>query len=344
MSDLTYKKKDVLGLDIGTKLIKYVQLKNQGKLTKLVGYGTINVPENIIVEGVISEPEKLAEIIGKAIVDPPWGKINAKAIVASLPESKLFTRIIELPSLSKKDIEEAVSYEVDQSIPIPSTDLYTDWEIIEEGKEKSLIFLAAAPRSIVNTYVQLFSEMKLDPLALEVSLAAIARALIPKEKKNDPVIILDIGGSTTNIAIYDKGLQITGSHPVGAVTIKEELKAALNVTQKEADAFVKKGITENSKASKIIMENFDKINTEIERMVKYYKDRHKEKSIKEILLCGGLGAMNGLTSYMEGKTNILTRVGNPWTNISIYPLKPVPKSEAPQYSAAIGLCLRGFDE
>jgi Tfp pilus assembly PilM family ATPase len=43
------------------------------------------------------------------------------------------------------------------------------------------------------------------------------------------------------------------------------------------------------------------------------------------------------------KLKLDATAGNPWVNISVYPLKPVPKEEAPGYAAAIGLALRGLE-
>lgn len=346
MEELVYKEKGILGLDIGTELIKYVQLEKKGKLTKLVGYGKIEVPQNIIIEGIVSEPENLAKIVKKELADPPWGKITAAKVVSSLPESKIFTRIIELPSISDQEIEEAIAFEIEQSIPIAASDLYTDWQIIDEGKKKVSVLLAAAPRGIVDSYMQLFNLMDLEPISLEISLSAIAKALIPENKKNKSLLILDIGGSTTNMATYDEKIIVTGSHPVGYSTISESLMTVLGVNKKESEALIKKGISDepSDKGSTVIMNEFKKVITEVERMVKYHQEKNEKDTISEILLCGGLGAMNGLDKYLSQELNIPTKVGNPWTNISIYPLKPVPKNEAPMYANAIGLCLRGMND
>jgi len=340
MKDLVYRKKDILGLDIGTSNVKYVQLKENGKLMKLVGYGSFGVPQNIIIEGIISEPENLAEIIKKELANPPWGKIKAERVVCALPDSKLFTRILELPPLSEKDIEEAVNLEVEQSISIPKSDLYTDWQIVGNDKNKTFVLMAAAPKSIVDSYVQLFNFINLEPLALEISLTAIARSIIPKKNLNEPVLIVDVGGQNTNIAVFDNGIQIAGSYPVGADKIKESFLGILNLNEKEAENSLKIGVKNSKKSSEVIKGELKKVTTEIDRTIKYYKDRKPEVAIRKIILSGGLGGMDGLAEFLEEESGIKTIVGNPWSNISIYPLKPVPKREAPMYAAAIGLCLR----
>jgi type IV pilus assembly protein PilM len=344
MKDLVYKRKDVLGLDIGTSNVKYVQLKEKGSLTKLVGYGYFKVPENIIIEGIVSEPEKLAEIIKKEISDPPWGKITAERVVAALPDSKLFTRTLELPILSEKDIEGAVALEIEQSIPMALTDLYTDWQIVRETDKKIYIFMAAAPKSIVDSYVQLMNLISMEPIAFDISLSAISRSVIPVGLANRPHLILDIGGRTTNMAIYDGGIQVTGSHPFGAETIKDTLKNVLGIDDLGANKTLDLGLKEGEKSTEVIKKEFNTVTTEIERMIKYYKDQRSDVEIAGIVLCGGLGAMEGLANFLTDEFKVKTELGNPWSNISIYPLKPVPKREASMYAAAIGLALRGLKD
>lgn len=342
MKDLVYKKRDVLGLDIGTSNVKYVQLKEKGKLTKLIGYGHFQVPENIIIEGIITEPEKLAQIIKKELAEPPWGKITAQRVVTSLPDSKLFTHVLELPPLSDKEIENAVNLEIDQSIPVAASDLYTDWQIVSESNDKIFVFMAAAPKIIVDSYVQFFNLISMEPIAFEISLAAIARAIISDKIGREPILIIDIGGETTNMAIYENGIQVAGSHPIGAESIKETLKTALNLTEEDIVSALELGVSDSEKSAEIIKNDLKKILVEIERMTQYYKEKRDEKNISQIIICGGLGAMSGLSEFLEENTKIKTSIGNPWSNISIYPLKPVPKKDAPMFSAAIGLSLRGL--
>lgn len=338
MKDLVYKKKDVLGIDVGTTEIKYVQLKKINNLAKLVGYGHFKIPENFIIEGIITEPEKLAKITKKMLEDPPWGKITAERAIASLPDSKIFTHVLELPSMKEKEIEDAVMLEIDQSIPSSLSDLYTDWEIIKQTKEKVFVFMAASPRVIVDSYVHFLRLISMEPLALEFSLAATTRAIIKKGDEGEAVLILDIGGQSTNMAIYDNGIQIAGSYPAGSEAI---IKTPEQINQKELKTNFKNEIN-SKRLPEITKGSFEKIFIEIDRMVKYFEDRKENKKISKIILCGGIGAMPELDLFIEKETGLKTIVGNPWSNISIYPLKPVQKKDIPMFSTAIGLSMRGL--
>lgn len=309
----------------------------------MVGYGKVEIPEDTVIEGIISEPEKLAEILKKSFAKPPWGKITAERVIASLPESRIFTRILDLPILSKKDINEAIKYETEQSIPVPPDDLYIDWQVINESDDKITVLLAAAPKSIVNSYIQLFNIIGLEPLALEMSLAAIARSMVSNIDKVEPVIIFDIGDRSSNIAVFDTNLQVTGSHPIGGGTIRELIADTLNISDKESYQTTRTGIKGKTKQSDLIKGEIDKLISEIKKMDQYYREKTGYEKSMKILLCGGLGFMPGLPEYLK-ENGYESKVGNPWVNISIYPIKPVPKEETPGFATAIGLSLRGMED
>lgn len=239
---------------------------------------------------------------------------------------------------------EAVKYEVDQSFPIPATDLYIDWEVIKETQDKTTVLLAAAPRSIVDSYIQLFKELEMEPLALEVSLASIARAMVSNKEKVEPVVIIDIGGTTSNIAVFDSNLKVTGSYPIGGQTVINNLTENLKMTTKQAEAIIKKGLKENDSNTKILTDELENLVTEVRKVMNYFYEQSPKSNIKKALLCGGLAYLPGLPEYFKEKLEIEVKLGNPWVNISVYPLKPVPKEEAASYAAAIGLCMRGLND
>lgn len=249
-----------------------------------------------------------------------------------------------MPKLGEKDIEEAVKYEIDQSFPIPATDLYLDWEIVKETEDKTIVLLAAAPRSIVDSYIQLFKEIDMEPLALEVSLASIARSMVSNKEKVEPVVIVDIGGTTSNIAVFDSTLKVTGSYPIGGQTIINNLTGNLKINSKAAESIVNKGLKGEDKNTAILKDEFENLTVEVKKVMNYFYEQNPKSNITKALICGGLAYLPGLPEYFKEKLEIETKLGNPWVNISIYPLKPVPKEEAASYAAAIGLSMRGLKD
>jgi type IV pilus assembly protein PilM len=344
--DPIWKSKEVLGIDVGTKSIKVVQLKKKGKLTKLVGYGKIEVPENFIIEGIIAEPEKLAELLKDLFKTKVWGKITAIRVNASLPESKIFTRAISLPHMSEKERGDAIVWEASQSIPMALSDLNLDWQVvgpsITDPKSDEIIY-AAAPKSIVNSYLQLFELLGLEIFGMETSLTAIARAMIPLNTKNETILVIDLGSETTNMAVVDQILRVTGSTPYGGEHITDRIATALGVTKGEAEKIkVSKAVENQKKIREAIDLELTEITKEADRIVRYYNEKiSKDNAITKILVSGGGANLPGVTEILTEKLGIPAAIGNPWANISVYPIKPLPKNEAVAYTNAVGLSLVG---
>jgi len=346
--DPIWKKKDIVGIDIGTGSLKVVQLERRGKLTKLVGYGKFDIPENYIIEGIVTEPEKLAELVKKYFANGVWGKITAKRVCTSLPESKIFTRTITLPHMTGRELADAVTWEASQTIPMAMTDLFLDWQVIgpstEDPKSDEIIY-AAAPKAIVNSYIQLFALLGMEIDGIETSLTAIIRSVVPKKNK-DAVLLVDIGGKTTNLAVLDHVIRVTGSTLVGGDHITERIAEALKVTEKEAEKIKKKIIAEDKvKVRQAIDVEVTEMTKEATKMINYYEEKTKAKNpIAKVILCGGSASLSTLGEIFHEKLGIPTEVGNPWANISIYPLKSVPKEDAPAFTNAVGLALLGVND
>lgn len=343
--DPIWKDGDILGLDLGSKYVKVVQLQKKGKLTRLAGYGKAEIPENYVIEGVISEPEKLAEFLKEFFEKKVIGSITAKRVNISLPESKIFTRVLTLPKMSEKDIAEAISWEASQIVPMPLNDLYLDWQIIGPSKteQKSIdIIFAAAPKSIVNSYLQLFKAMELLPVAIETSLNAVARVMIPSKKANESILVIDLGSKTINMAIIDDVIRVTGSTLLDTDETIKRITAAVESRGNEDGAVKTKYTGENVK--NVVTSEIGVILDEISRIINYYNVKNDRKDlITRVILCGGNASIPHLADIITEKLDIPVAVANPWTNISITPLKGVLRKESPVYTNAVGLALMGVN-
>lgn len=352
--DLIYKKKDVVGIDIGSTSIKAVQLKKRGRLVKLIGYGSCPTPADAIKDGVITDPKMVAESITKLLSQPKMGHTTAKRIASSLPETKIFTRIIKLPEMTKKELNEAALWEVDQYVPTPTEELYFDWQIVAHGKDtkgniEQEVMIVAVPKKIVDSYLEVFKIAGLEIFSLEMSLSAISRAMVSNKKQNEIFLLADIGGEATNIAIYDQNLRVTGSIPVGSSALYQSLSGKAGLDAKKTTDLISRCETGNKDACKTFLDavsgNIDTIVDEIKKLIKYYSELKGESigKIEKTLVCGGLASLPGLVEEIGNRIDLKAEIGNPWTNISIYPLKSIPRKETVMYTNAVGLALKGLE-
>ena len=60
---------------------------------------------------------------------------------------------------------------------------------------------------------------------------------------------------------------------------------------------------------------------------------------KKFITTGTIASMPGLSQYISRNISVPVEVIEPWSNISSYPLKPMPKRLDPSYASAIGLAM-----
>lgn len=314
------------------------------------------VPGDSIKEGVIANPQALAQSIQAMLESGTHGKIDATQVNIALPESKIFTRLVTLPHLAKKDLTQAIRYEVEQSIPVNYNDLYIDWraigEYVDQDQELTDYLLAAAPRTMVQSYLEMLRLLKLTPNAFEVELESITRAMIFSHSSHHhagPVLVVDIGTETTDVTVFaNKALRLTGSAPVGGQHFTESIAEMMEINKDKAEETkVKYGLGDTglpARIRKAIDPGLQIISSEIKRIIRFYEDREtKNSQIQTIILSGGSSALIGLQDYIHESVGLPVEIANPWSSIDTDSLQPISRISAPIYTTAIGLALGGFD-
>ncbi len=125
-------KKICLGVDLGATSIKMVELAKEGDEAKLLSYGYSEQSIEITRKNAPGQEEKIVSII-KKIQDK--AKFRSRRVVSAMPSFAVFSSIINLPEMSKKDLQSAVYWEAKKFIPIPIEEVILDWKILEEKSE-----------------------------------------------------------------------------------------------------------------------------------------------------------------------------------------------------------------
>jgi len=345
---LVYKDTPQFGFDIGTHNIKVVQLHKAGHKTEVQGYGTAYFPPESVVEGIVSDPAALAKAVKPLLHKLSYGKLTSNRVVTGLPSAKLFTRTLELPPMSGGDLNQAIAYEVEQYVPVPVTDLYIDHEVVNttSGKDGHMdVVMTAAPRAIVDSYLKLFDELKLEVGAIEAGMTAVVRALLHSGDAGGSTLVVDIGSISSDLTIYDTYIPLTGSVPVGGQNYTDALVSQLGIKVEEANEIKEKfGLTPSGMHDKVFPSLEPQLQTlvkEIKRVIKFYESRHEEpKKVESLVLSGGTAQMPGLDEFLRQQVGLPLTVGDPWKNLEIK--KGNHPQETPTYVTAIGLALRGL--
>jgi len=344
---LFYQDKPLFGLDIGHSSVRVMELvrpKNKKDPMRVNGYGAVSFSSEALADGVIVKPEIIAEAVMKLFRHDLVGAITTRRVALSLPTSHMFTRIMDVPEgLSPKDIDQAVRMEAEQYIPAPLSDLYIDHSPIRQSASgKDELFIVAAPKRIVDSYVTFSRMLGLEPILLETSISASVR-IFGRDKQNDvPAILIDFGSESADITVYDKELVVTGTVPCGGETFTRLIADALHVTPREAETIKSKYGLNLSKKQEHIRAALEPtlltLLKEIRRTMRYYEERNgKDHAVGQVVMIGGGASMPGLADYLTSSLRLPVRTLDPTTYLEFGKLQPLNLSAHTSYVTVAGL-------
>lgn len=342
------------GLDIGITTMKAVWF-SEGKDGLLLNSSAIlpTPPKGMISESPIDQ-EEMAKGIRKIVEE---AKITTPYVNAALPENQVYTRILEMPPLSDKELSSAIYWEVEQYIPVPLTSLTVDWKVLkrpanqEEGKME--VLLVGAPIALIDKYQKIFSMAGLSISSLETEVLSVVRALVPRVKQGNSSfpnsLIVHLGAVSTSLAIVRSGtIVFTYSISTGGSSINRAIAADFGFSASQAEEYKKAyGVSQDSldgKIGKAATPILMSIITEIKKALAFYSEKYKNDfPIAQILLSGGTAKLPGIDLFFAKNLGIESAIANPWLVLSN---QQVPKDileNAPDYTIAVGLAQKDYE-
>jgi type IV pilus assembly protein PilM len=335
---------EFFALDIGAVSSKIVQLKKNGKNYQL--RAAIQFPTPLT--GISSETESnllvMAEAIKKAVKE---AQIRTSYLVASLPESEVFTRIVYMPKLTESELKSAITWEAEQNIPLPITDVNYSYSIADVKNDGSMeILIIAAPKRLIERYEKLFRLCNYVPLALETGLLAAARSL-SDEKQRDPTMLIVLGARATEIGIVKHGdLLFTRTISTAGEALTRAVITGLQIDAEQAESYKRAyGLQTDQLEAKIantLQPIVNIIIREIKRTIGYYQTQNSGQTIRAAILTGGGAGLPGLASFFTKELGIEIQQGNPLQKITLQPDSPIqiPAKDLSGYTVALGLAMK----
>ncbi len=341
---LLFRDKPVFGLDVGFNTIKVMELTAHGKKYSITGYGMADFDPKVIKDGVIIDPEALAKTTLDLFKNKIIGDITTRRVTLSVPAVRTFSRTVQLPKLEAKELDEAVRLEAQQYIPVPTDNLYIDYEVISTTPEQVELLVSAVPKEIIDSYMRFASIVGLEVLAIETTISACSRLFRQTSESDIPTILIDFGSMSSDITIYDRTLVVTGTSPSGGDNFTSKIASTLKVSQKEAQVIKAKYGLSVSKKQKEIIESvspiLESLTKEIRRMIRYYEERAAtDRTISQIVTMGGGANMPGLAEFMTDRLRLPVRTFHPWQEFEFSRLQPPSELEKSLYVTVAGLAL-----
>ena len=308
----------------------------------VTGYGSVDLDPAKVQASLEGEDDYLSQNLSLLLNDSLVGDLASNHVVLGIPAGRTFTRTFTLPLAAEKNLEDSVELEVDQYIPVPMNTLYVDYEIIERNKKELTVLMCAVPRTVVDACIRVAEAANLRVSMVEPSIGAVARLLEATEEGHLPTVIVDIGPASTDIAILDQSIRVSGALSIGGNTFTLDIAKKLRVPLENAHQLkVLHGLNAGSRQQKILgamKPSLERITSETQKVIRYYDERiANHRKLEQVLIVGGGANVPGIGEYFTNELIMPARVASPWQQLDFGKLPQPAKHFRPRYITVAGL-------
>ena len=375
----------IVSLDIGTtKIAAIVGRKNEHGKIEILGHGRT---ESIGVKrGVVSNIENTVNSIRIAIEEASQkAGVNIKYVnvgiagqhIKSLQHRGGIIRENYDDEISKQDVETLLNnmYNLNMSPGEEIIDVIAQEYIVDDEQgikqpvgmlgnslEANFHIIIGQTTAAKNIF-KCVTKADLEVVDLILEPIASAEAVLSEEEKEAGVVLVDIGGGTSDLAIFQDGIiRHTAVIPFGGDVITEDVKEGCTIIRKHAEELkIKFGSSLASEnrddeivaipglrgrpPKEISLKNLASIiQARMEEIIEhiYYEIKnsgYEKKLIAGIVLTGGGAQLKHLSQLTEFITGMDTRIGYPNEHLA----NDVPEDLAsPMYATGVGLVIEGM--
>lgn len=377
--------KFIVGLDIGTtKICAVVGRKNEFGKLEVLGMG--KAVSDGVIRGIVTNIDKTVNAIQKAVADASdMAEVDIGNVIVGIAGQHIKSTIhhgsiiranydeeitVEDVHRLSSDMENIVVPPGNSIIHVMPQDYTVDYEpgikdpVGMSGSRLEADFhIITAQTTAINNInrcvrrADLYSkELILEPLASSL-------AVLSDLDKEAGVCLVDIGGGTTDIAIFHDGIiRHTAVIPLGGNIITTDIKEGCMVLHNQAELLKTKfgrAIPEEANPNEIVsipglrnrppkeisIKNLASIiQARMEEIIEYVQSElvasgYYKKLAGGIVLTGGGSQLQGVAQLFEYLTGLDTRIGYPNEHLGKCKVEEI---KSPMYATSVGLVLAGF--
>ena len=379
-----------VGLDIGTTKI-VAMVGRQDAYGKIDVLGTGKAKSLGVHRGVVNNITQTIQSIQQAVDEAESvsnKKIETVVVgiagqhIRSLHHSDYITRANSEKVIDENDIERLVN-QVYKLVMLPGEEIIhvlpQDFKVDGQAEIKTPIgmyggrleanfHVVVGQVSSIRNIGRCIKSAGLELGSITLEPLASSDAVLSQEEKEAGVALIDIGGGTTDLAIFKDGIiRHTAVISFGGNVITEDIKEGCSIIEKQAELLKTKfgsawpgenmdneivsipGLRGRDpkeitlkNLSKIIHARVIEIVEQVFLEIKNYgHEESKKKLIAGIVLTGGGAQLKHIKQLVEYITGMDTRIGYPNEHLAS---NSDPELSSPQFATVIGLLMKGIDD
>ena len=379
-----------VGLDIGTtKIVAMIGRKNEYGKAEILGIGKSKSLG--VHRGVVNNITQTIQSIQQAVQEAEAAsgmKIEEVTVgiagqhIRSLQHSDYITRANSEVVIDEDDIDRLIN-QVHKLVMLPGEEIIhvlpqefkvdSQADIKEPigmygGRLEANFHVVVGQVSSIRNIGRCVKSAGLDLSEITLEPLASAQAVLSQEEKEAGVALIDIGGGTTDLAIFKDGIiRHTAVIPFGGNVITDDIKEGCSIIEKQAELLkIKFGSAwpgENKETEivsipglrgrepkEITLKNLSKIiHARVQEIIEhvyleiknYGHETAKGKLIAGIVLTGGGSQLKHLRQLVEYITGMDARIGFPNEHLAGDSDESL---SSPSYATAVGLLMEGLEK
>lgn len=383
----------VVGLDIGTtKICAIVGRRSKNGKIEILGIGKAESAG--VTRGMVSNIDKTVQGIMQAVeVASAQSNVDIRVVnvgiagqhIKSLQHRGLITRRELQNEIGRKDIDKLVEDMYNLVMPPGEEIIHVlpqEFTVDNEPGIKDPIGMAgvrleanfhiiSGQVTAIKNIAKCVTKANLETSELILEPLASSESVLSDEEKEAGVVLVDIGGGTTDVAIFHEGIiRHTAVIPFGGNSVTEDIREGCSVMRNIAEQLkVRFGsalANENKdneivcvpglrgrEAKEISVKNLAYvIQARMEEIMEhvYFEIKssgYEKKLIAGIVITGGGGELKHLPQLVEYVTGLDCRVGYPNEHLAKNEVLPKPtydELQKPTFATGIGLLIKGIQK
>lgn len=323
--------KSIVGLDLGSQVVKAVEITLEGPEPVITGFARVEIPPGG------DKGQALQEVFKR-------GRFRSKQVVTSVSGQSVVVRYVNMPRMSENELKQAIRIEADRYVPFELDEVMLDCQPLHrkarsgnEGEvsdgDQMNVLLVACRMQTLEDQIKTVLGQNLTPSAIDVDVFAMANAWelcglpdedidelgeeqeTPSEERG--IALVDIGAARTSINVLCGGETCFSREiGMGGHDMTQAVARRLGVELFEAEAIKRAGDEKEAEVSRAISPVLEDLTSEISLSLDYVEN-HEGLRVEEILLSGGGVLAPGAVTYIEQATARTTRTWNPLEGLRV---------------------------
>jgi type IV pilus assembly protein PilM len=347
--------KRLVGLKIGGSQLAAARIANNGA-AELLQVARADLEPGVVVAGELRDPDSLATALKEFFAANKLPRKNVRLGIAS---NRIGVRTFDIVGIDDpKQLENAVHFRAQETLPIPLDEAVLDYRILEErvdaeGNSSKRVLLVVAYRELVDRYVAACKKAGITLAGIDLEAFALLRALSAPRSEEQPsdsaLVAVAIGHDRSTFAVSDGRIcEFTRVVEWGGGALNVAIARVLDLAPSEAEGIKRivsltspdapEGIAQEHYALALdaVRKQVQAFARELVSSLQFYQNQPGSLGIGEIVITGGTASLIGLAEELQRLIGVPVRVGDPLARLKMAK-KVAVEEHAGSLAVAIGL-------